>query len=453
MNTGQESAPSHATPSQVDPIAHARDLVDYAASLDCIHCGLCISSCPTYRLSGRESASPRGRIHLMRAAAEARVEADADFAEEMDYCLVCRNCESVCPAGVQFGRMMELTRDGLESRRQRKLPARLARWLGFRVILPSRMALRLVGSLTRLMQVSGLARVLAPALGAAGRALQSLPALPPARERALLPQRNPADSHSGDSNARPALFMLEGCAQPELFGHVNRSTVKALCAAGHDVHVARAVCCGALHAHNGELDQARRLARLYVQEWVRSCAAQGTELIPITNASGCGAHLREYGELLADDEQCGADAARFSALVRDWSELLSPRIADGSLKLQAPTNVKGPVAWDDPCHLCHGQGVREDPRALLKAIPGLEQVELHDSESCCGSAGIYSLLRPADGAAILAPKLETLAQSGARTLVTANPGCQMQWIGGIRSAGMDVRVVHLAELVQPVART
>jgi len=440
-------------PTPLQPTSQG--LVDYARSLDCIHCGLCVHTCPTYRLTGRESSSPRGRIHLMRAVAEGRLDADAEFAEEMDFCLVCRHCESVCPAGVEFGAMMEFTRAGLQKTRPRGPLVRFARWMGFRVVLPSRSWLRLSVTLLSLAQRLGLVRLLAPLAGARGRALAALPRVPARSERKPLPSHTPGR----EAPRKPALeqggnkvAMLEGCVMPELFGRVNRATLRCLTAVGDDVHVPDGhVCCGALHAHNGDLVGAQKLAR----DTVDAFEPFGGPIV--VNSAGCAAHMKEYGHLLAKDPCRSERAQDFADRVVDLSQYLA---SDGRLERlteQLGSASSGPAklgprelgrfAWDAPCHQCHGMQIREAPLRLLDAIPNSERVELHGAESCCGSAGIYSLLRPADAGALLSPKLAELEESGAETLITANPGCQLQWESGVRSSGLNVRVMHLAEAI------
>jgi len=409
----------------------AQTLIDYTRTLDCIHCGLCISACPTYKLTASEPSSPRGRIHLMRAVAEGEIEADASFAEEMDFCLLCRHCESVCPSGVEFGALMEHTRSELGPR---TFLGRVSSKLGFG-LLTKRPLLRLVAASLRLAQQTGLVRLIAPLLGERGQALTNLPSIPSAKERELLPERTP----SSREDSTP-VTLLEGCVMPELLGRVNRATVRVLAAAGHEVLVPakQPTCCGSLQAHNGALDEARILAKQVI------AAFEETGEIPVvTNSAGCGSHMKEYANLFEDEADWRERAERFSARVKDLSEILAER----PLQAKLTSNVSGPITYDDPCHLCHGQGVRSEPRALLDQT-GHERVELRDSESCCGSAGIYSALRPKDAALILEPKLEALKDSGAKTLVTANPGCQLQWQAGIKSAGLDVEVLHIAELLE-----
>lgn len=419
----------------------AQGLVDYARSLDCIHCGLCLRTCPTYQLSGRESASPRGRIHLLRAIAEDRLEATAEVREELDFCLVCRHCESVCPAGVEFGAMMEHTRGALEVAQPRGLLARAARHVGFRWVLPHRIGLRAAALGLGVAQRLGLVRLAARVQGARGSLLRHMPAVPPRRERALLPVSTPARG----ARVGTAL-VLEGCVMPELFGRVNHATVRVLAAAGYDVVKADGhVCCGALHAHNGDLEGARALARSTI---TRFEAAAPTDAPIVVNSAGCGSHLKELGRILEHDATFAPRARALAQRVVDFSQLLGrPEVLARLQPLLGDARLRGPVTWDDPCHLCHGQQVRYEPRKLLDALPGLERVELEDAESCCGSAGIYSMLRPLDSLAVLDAKLEDLRRTGARVLVTGNPGCHQQWASGVARAGLDVEVLHIAEVL------
>ncbi len=412
-------------------------LVDYAKSLDCIRCGLCLQGCPTFRISGVEASSPRGRIHIMRAAGEGRIDADPAFVEEIDYCLLCLRCESMCPAGVRMGEMVEHTRAALVEKAPPGWLARVVRWLAYRIVLPRRVALRLLGSVIRLVQLTRTERLLGRLFGRLGDGLRDLPRIPSLPERRLLPALTPA---RGEERARVAV--LEGCVMPELFSDVNHATVESLAALGIASQVPRgATCCGSLHAHNGDLDGARRLARRTIEAF-ETCG----DLPVVVNSAGCGAHMRTYPRLFEEDDPWRGRAVRFSGRVVDYSEYVAPLLADRAPRL-APDSLPLPATWDDPCHLCHGQGVRAEPRRILAAIEGLEHVELPDSEACCGSAGIYSLLRPDDGHAVFEEKLEALRRCGARSLITANPGCQLQWSAGLRRSGLDVPVVHIASLV------
>ncbi|MHC4263083.1 MAG: (Fe-S)-binding protein [Planctomycetota bacterium] len=410
-----------------------------AASLDCIHCGLCLNTCPTYQLTGAESSSPRGRVHLMRAAEEGRLERDAAFVEEMDFCLLCRHCESACPAGVQFGSMMEHTRGELEQDRRRSILSRLLRWVGFGVILPNRWALRTAGAVARLAQRLGLDRVTASLLGRHGRFLREGPDFPPIDEQRGLPSHSPSRA----SEPRDELVMLEGCVMPILFGDVNRATVESLNALGHSVTIPDGlVCCGSLHAHNGDLERARQLARTAIESLERH-----PEAPIVVNSAGCGSHLRELDALFEADEDWRRRAEAVSKRVLDYSEVVAPLLENAEID---PAATPREVTWDAPCHLCHGQKVRQPPLDVLEHLPGVTHLPMDAHEGCCGSAGIYSLLRPDDAAEVLEPKLDALERTGAAALVTANPGCQLQWAIGLARRGSSVRVRHLAQLVRDV---
>jgi glycolate oxidase iron-sulfur subunit len=428
-------------------------LVDYAKSLDCIHCGLCLHTCPTYRLTGVESSSPRGRIHLMRAVGEGRLEPDADYAEELDFCLLCRHCESVCPAGVRFGEMMEVARNGAKGTAARGLPGRLARHVGLRWVLPRRPLLMLASAALRLAQLLRLDRLVALVGGRRASVLSELPRVPPLAQRLPLPRAIHAQGAE-----RGRALLLEGCVQAELFGRVNRDTVASLTALGIACRVPALTCCGSLHAHNGDRVGARRQARRTIAAFERA-GPDDAETPVVVNSAGCGAHLKELFQVFEEDDPWRVRAQALSRRVVDYTEFVAPLLdAEGSPRgtyaAPEPAAVASPVAWDDPCHLCHAQGVRAQPRAILERLEGIETVPLEGSESCCGSAGIYSLVRPEDARAVFESKLAALRASGARTLVTANPGCQLWWEAGLRRAGDDVAVVHLAELVArlPVRR-
>lgn len=424
-------------------------LIDYARSLDCIHCGLCLATCPTYRITGREASSPRGRVHLMRAVAEGELEPDADFAEEMNFCLVCRHCETVCPSGVQFGAMMEHTRGELERAVEPPFLARLVARVGYEGVLTRRWALGLLAALLRLAQVLGITRLLG-LLGARGRALASLPTVPPRAERRPLPGRIPAEEPR-----LGAVALLEGCVASEWLGRVNRASARVLAAAGLEVRTAPGhVCCGSLHAHNGRRGTARELAQDTLERFDALRDVDGTSLPLVVNSAGCGSHLGELAALFEPGTDEHRRALALATRTLDLSEFLTrePYRTRLAARLGAATDVSDPIAYDDPCHLCHGQGVRAEPRALLDLVPGLRRVELADPEACCGSAGVYSLVRPASAGEILAPKLDDLERSGARTLVTANPGCQIQWQSGLFAAGRETQVLHLAEVLERALR-
>ena len=423
------------------------ELVESARTLYCIHCGLCLDTCPTYELTGRESASPRGRVHLMRAAGEGRLVPDADFAAEMNGCLVCRRCESVCPAGVEFGPMMGQTRAALQALQPSSTGTRFWRWFGFRVLLSRRWALRATAALVRLGQVTGLDRLSAPLLPRGFPAPADAPVIPPARERSrLVPARLAAPTEQA--------FVLEGCVMPILFGAENRATVAALAAHGVQAIAPPSVaCCGSLAAHNGDAAGATELAKRLIEAYAGDAPI-------VVNSAGCTSHMHELDELFERDDPWHARAKAFSERVVDFTTYLSTRVrpqADAHVALfQGVTRV----TYDDPCHLCHGMGVRQAPRDLLDAAIAsenerrraagtapIQRVELDESEACCGAAGLYSMLHPAESKKLLESKLDAFEATGAELLITANPGCQMQWRAGLSARGHDANVAHIATLM------
>jgi len=381
----------------------------------------------------------------MRALAEDRVTPDASFREELDACLLCRNCESVCPSGVEFGSMMEETRGRLNEIEPGSIWKRMARYVGFRLVLPNRGMLRITASLMRFASATRLNRLAAKLLGRHGAALLAMPPVPPSAARTPLASSTPAIGEQLTTAA-----VLEGCVMPELLGRVNRATVRVLSAAGIESRTAKHVCCGSLHAHNGDLAGARMLAKRTIKAYDALTDEAGQPLEVIVNSAGCGSHMKEYAQLFEADSPWHARAVAFSARVFDFSQVLArePHQERLRTRLQPASTVASPVAFDDPCHLCHGQGVRSEPRELIDLIPKSERVEITDSESCCGSAGIYSMLRPETSRAILEPRLDAVVKSGARTLITANPGCHLQWQSGLTQRGDDIRVLHLAELLE-----
>jgi len=422
----------------------------HAKTLDCVHCGLCLQSCPTYRATGRETSSPRGRIYLMRGHAEGRLDDPALLAEEAFLCLGCRACETACPSGVRYGELLEHTRAAVREHAAPDHGARIAAALErfmLREVVPRRGRLRLLVALLALVQRLGLdrlaARILPPAL--ASRAAL-MPAIPPAPERRRMPAFTPAE---GVRRGRVALF--EGCIMPELFGRVNDAARRVLARAGFDVVVPEAQgCCGALHAHAGDLDAARSLGRANLAVFAGSDAAGGTgangapaagfDAIVVTSA-GCSAALKELPHWL------GAEGAPLAGGVRDVLEFLD---AVGARLTFAPLPRR--VCYDDPCHLIHAQGVAAAPRRLLASIPGLELVPHRNPEACCGAAGIYNLTHPEMSARVLAPKLDALAEAAPEIVATANPGCAMQLASGLAGRGLPARVVHPIELLEEASR-
>jgi glycolate oxidase iron-sulfur subunit len=405
----------------------------YAHSLDCIHCGLCLESCPTYRETGREISSPRGRIYLLRGVVEGVLPLSDAVAEEAYLCLDCRSCETACPSGVRFGALIEIARAEVEDAGLRGgWPKRLERF-GLREILSHPRRLHLAVGLLASAQRLGLDRLLARLLPRALRdALELLPPVPPRRERQSLPELVPAE---GERRGRVGFFV--GCVMPELFGAVNAASVRVLARNGFEVVIPRTQgCCGALHVHAGDFDGARSLAR----DNIAAFAAANVDAV-VVNSAGCGAAMRDADHWLPDE------GGAFAAGVRDVSEFLD---AEG---LRPPTGrFDATVCYDDPCHLIHGQGISEAPRRLLERIPGVVLRPHADPAACCGAAGIYNLTHAEMSRAVLARKLDALAAVDPDVIASGNPGCLMQLRAGARLRGLRGRVAHPIELLDEAYR-
>jgi glycolate oxidase iron-sulfur subunit len=403
----------------------------------CVHCGFCLPTCPTYAVLGVEMDSPRGRIRLMETVWEGRVDVKSDpFERHMYGCLDCRACETACPSGVEFGKLMEAARSQIEAARPRSLPERLVRAIAFRVLLPRPAVLSAfarVSVLSRRLGAAAVLRAIGRGIPLARRLAALLDLVPDRASSQGLPARYPA---RGEQRGRVALFT--GCVMRAAFADTNAATARVLARNGFEVVVPETqTCCGALHAHAGERNGARVLARRNIA----SLEALEVDAF-IVNAAGCGAALKEYGWLLKDDPAWSERATRFAARVKDAGEFLA------DVGLSAPPGpLRTRVAYDDPCHLLHGQRVREQPRALLAAIPELKVVPLAEADWCCGSAGTYNVTQPELSAKLLERKVGHIAQSGAELVVTANPGCQMQIAAGLRAARAAVTVIHLMDLL------
>lgn len=398
--------------------------------LACIHCGLCLPQCPTYGVLGDENDSPRGRLYLMRAVAEGRLGPTAKYVQHIEGCIVCRACETACPSGVRFAHVMETARADLRRNAIDEMGwfVRLARWFGLNVVVPNRWLLKPAVWPMRLIRhlrpTDGWSKAL-PMLVRTG--LEMLPPPPPKRP---CPARVP-------TRGERRVIQFRGCVMDELYHDVNEATTRVLRLNGYVVEMpAGQGCCGSLHEHAGYKEKARQLARQNID-----ALEDGSEAPIVVNAAGCGALLREYGDLLADDAKYAERAQRFSARVKDVTEVL----CSGEVATGAPTDCR--VTWDAPCHLYHAQRVQMVPLKVFRAIPGLKLVPLRGYDRCCGSGGIYSLTHPDIAGQVLAEKVEAIRQTGAEIVVTANPGCQMQIQAGLRVAGIPARVVHIVELL------
>jgi glycolate oxidase iron-sulfur subunit len=415
----------------------------YDIALDCVHCGLCLPACPTYVQLGDEADSPRGRIYLMRAHDEGRQPLTAGLMEHLDRCLVCRACETVCPSGVQFGALME---DFRATARQKTPPprglaarARAATGRAMLVhVVPHRRRLRWAVDALRLYRTSG-AQWLVRRLGLArvvglGEQEAMSPPVAPRAARAAWPERLPA---FGAQRAR--VLFLRGCVTPELLPAMQRASIAALRHNGCEVVTPRHQgCCGALHFHAGL--HARGMALLEAN--LR--AFGGADAI-VVNAAGCGSTLKEYGRLAATDARLAAAASAVASRIRDATEFLD------ELGLVAPRQpVPGRVAYDEPCHLLHGQRITAAPRSVLGRIPGLELVPLRDADRCCGSAGIYNVAQPALAGAILDDKIAAIADSRCDVVATGNPGCILQIRSGLRRHAGRVERLGRVQVVHPL---
>jgi glycolate oxidase iron-sulfur subunit len=414
------------------------------ADLDrCVHCGLCLNACPTYRELGVEMDSPRGRIYQMVQVAAGRVEISDAYTEHIELCLACRACETACPSGVQYGKLVEAARAQIELSRRRPLLSRLARSFVYNHLLVSPGLMQLFGNVAAFYQWSGLQRLIRGSgvlrlLGRLGK-LERL--MPPAERPFFFGQIGRTFPARGERRRRVAL--MAGCLANVSFARLNEATVRVLQRNGCEVTVpAGQTCCGALHVHAGLREQARNLARRNID------AMEGGEYdAVITNAAGCGSTLKEYGELLEHDSAYRDRARDFSARVKDVTEFLAEI---GLSREPGPMNLT--VTYQDSCHLAHGQRVRLQPRRLIEAIPGVRFKELPLSDLCCGSAGVYNVQHTEMSMSLLEKKMQMAATTGADTIVTANPGCMLQLRAGAQMFGRSQRVLHVVELLDEAYR-
>jgi glycolate oxidase iron-sulfur subunit len=420
-----------ASPAFDDHRPPSQDLVD-----DCVHCGFCLPTCPTYSLWGEEMDSPRGRIHLMNQGLNGEPLTDS-MVQHFDACLGCMACVTACPSGVQYDRLIEATRAQVERRHPRTLTDRLLRAIVF-ALFPYPRRLRLLRGPLRAYQRSGLSRLVGRLLARLPR-LAALEALAPQLgRRTQIPERLPATGPR-----RAVVGMLLGCVQREFFPQVNAATARVLQAEGCDVVVPRVQgCCGALSLHNGREAEAQRFARALIDTF----AADDVEYV-VVNAAGCGSAMKTYADLLADDPAYAERAKAFANRVRDLSELL---VELGPVAARHPLPIV--AAYQDACHLAHAQGVRSQPRQLLRGIPGLQLREIAEPEICCGSAGIWNVLNPEPARELGDRKAAAVTAAGADVLVTANPGCLMQIASAMRRSGGEVDLAHTAEILDASIR-
>lgn len=442
------NASAPAVPLGLGPVAEPQlagpGAPDYENVLACIRCGLCLSVCPTYNVERLEPQSPRGRVALIRAVDERRLPLmSPGFRDHMYHCLDCRACETICPSGVKVGELVLAGRAEVEAHRRPGVVERVIRTLGLRVVLTSAARLALFVwpiriyqrlGLQALVRRTGVLRRLPGGLSLLGVMDGLLPPLPARPLHDELAEVVPAE---GERRYRVGFFL--GCFMSVLLADVSRSTVRVLTRNGCEVVTPPDQwCCGAPHAEEGDRESQRRFARHNVDLFARY------ELdYVVTDCAACGAETKRYGDLLAHDPAYAQKASAFSEKVRDISEFLA------ALPLRPPAGeVRQKVTYHEPCHLCHAQGIRKPPREVLQAIPGVELVELRESDWCCGSAGIYNITHAERAGAILDRKVRHVAETGADVVVTGNPGCLLQLQAGVRQSGLKARVMHPIELLE-----
>jgi glycolate oxidase iron-sulfur subunit len=427
------------------PPSHLKGL-DYSVMQQCMHCGLCLPTCPTYDATKVERHSPRGRISLMRAIADGRLDATRTFADEMYFCLGCLACMTACPAGVNYAELFEHARAEAEASGVLRSPRRnLIRAFAIRWLFMDLSHLRLVGRVLRIYQQLGLQTLVrrSGVLKLLPKRLQELeaitPDIQPKFSAELIALLTPA---VGPKKYRVA--MLIGCAQDLIFSDINRDTVEVLARNGCEVFTPpKQLCCGSLHAHNGEWELAQQLARKQLEQF----PPDQFDAI-ITNAGGCGSHLKHYRKLLADDPAYRDRAALWDKKVKDIHEWL----IEIGVKPPGTTSPPQLVTYHESCHLAHGQKITAQPRQLLGLIPNLELVELPESLWCCGSAGIYNIVQPEMANQLLDRKLNHIKSTGASIVANGNPGCLLQLINGAKQQGLKLRVVHPVTLLAEAYR-
>jgi glycolate oxidase iron-sulfur subunit len=460
------------TPPSEGPLR--RHTHTYDLMRQCIHCGFCLPTCPTYAVLGVEMDSPRGRIYQMQAVAEGKLEIADDFIEHMYCCVGCRACETACPSGVQFGKLIEAAREQIQlqtsaiaaqegpdahntteyeatitptaSADRKNLAATLLRRFFFDTMLPSRTALTLVFGGLKLYQRSGI-QSLVRNTGLL-KAINNLPT--PFQGKLEIPEKL-MEAAQGDILTQPLpeitpaigerryrVGFISGCIMDQVFHEINEASIRVLAANGCEVITPiQQNCCGALHVHGGEAEQGKNLARHNIDVFAHyDCDAI------IINSAGCGSTLKEYDHLLRDDPSYVTKAQNFSAKVKDINEFLA------SIERTAKMGeIKQTVAYHDACHLLHGQKIKQQPRQLLKSIPGIKMVNLTESDWCCGSAGIYNITNQEMGQKLLQRKMDNIEATGASIIATGNPGCMMQIAMGARDRGLPMEVMHPVQLL------
>lgn len=448
---------NHASAAIPAPLAKGKAVhlahLDYSVLQQCMHCGMCLPTCPTYMETRLERHSPRGRIALMRAIADGRLDVTPVFGDEMYYCLGCLACETACPAGVDYAHMFEEARADVEKAGVLAKPQRdWIRAFTLRFIFVHPYLLKAIGRLMWIYQASG-AEWTVRKLGLTRLLPKNLRELEPLSPRicAQFSDEIIGDIETPEAGAKYRVGMLTGCIQDLAYSDVNRDTVDVLLANYCQVFTPGAQhCCGSLHGHNGELAVAREMARRNIDAMEKAAGALETLDAIITNAAGCGSHLKQYARLLADDSAYARKARLWSERLRDIHEWLAIISIEPAPKVEGPDRSK--VTYHEACHLCHGQKITKQPRQVLQAIPGVELVELPESTWCCGSAGVYNITQPEMSAKLLERKLDCIEKTKATVVASANPGCCVQLEHGIRQRSLPVRVAHPITLLAEAYR-
>lgn len=426
------------------------DDLDYSVVQQCMHCGMCLPTCPTYVETRLERNSPRGRIALMRSIADGELEVTKEFGEEMYYCLGCLACTTACPAGVNYPELFENARAEIEHQGVLvSTERRFWRWLTLRQLFAKPWMLHLVGRMLWLYQASGLCGLVRKSgvMKLVPKNLRDLEPSTPVIQRRFSAQLI-AEQEKAVTTEKYRIGLLTGCVADMVFSNINRDTADVLLENGCSVVTPRSQgCCGSLHAHNGDLEQAEIQARRLIDQF----DLENLDAI-ITNAAGCGSHLKHFGNLLRKDPDYAEKAKQWDAKVRDISEWLVEigfRKPEGGAVGIEPEQV----TYHEACHLCHGQGISSQPREILRAVPGLQLVEMKDAMNCCGSAGVYNITQPEQAEKLQREKVGNIAATAASVVVTANPGCHLQIENGCKGAGMDsVSVRHPATMLAEAYR-
>lgn len=412
---------------------------NYDRILDCIHCGLCLTQCPSYVVLGTEMDSPRGRIFMMKSIADERIDVTRTFKKHFDLCLACRGCETACPSGVVYHPLFETAQELISENAPVSLRERFFKALILRHIFPFPARLRMIfriiwlyqrSGLQKLVRETGLLKLFSKNLDVAERFLPSIAGF------SLLQSSN-KDNIANFRKKRKVGF-LRGCVMDYFYPESNRATLRLLKKCGCAVVIPKEQhCCGAVHLHNREHELAKECARKTIDAFEN----ENVDFV-VTNAAGCGAMMKEYGALLSDDPEYAEKAARFSEKVKDISEFLVDFIPN----LHFGT-VNKTVVYDDPCHLIHGQKVSQPPRLLLELVPGLDIRPLYEAEMCCGSGGTFNITQPKLSLQVLQRKMDNIKRSGADTVVTGNIGCMIQLERGAQMNGMNLHVCHIVDIL------